>query len=198
MIDWRKLFPQPTAPQLSGAEQVLAQAAVSGGVALLTTRRLVVSGASGERSVALSAVGAVEVAFERSIRRIVTGLVLIGVAVLLLSVTGHITGYLTAQSQSLDSLLRTEGGADTNAVAGISSQAQRGLSAVAIGAAWLPLIAWALLIWGGARIALGVWGTTAVDVFSMVGHYRLERRGHSTPLDELGREMARRFGDARS
>ncbi len=197
MIDWRKLLPQPTAPQLTGTEQVLAQAAVSGGVALLTTRRLVVSSASGERSVALSAVGAVEVAFERSVRRIVTGLVLIGIAVLLLSVTGHIAGYLTAQSQSLDSLLRTEG-TDTNAVAGISSQAQRGLSAVAIGAAWLPLIAWALLIWGGARVALGVWGTTAVDVFSMVGHYRLERRGHSTPLDELGREMARRFGDARS
>ncbi len=197
MIDWRKLFPQPTAPQLSGTEQVLAQAAVSGGIALLTTRRLVVSSASGERSVALSAVGAVEVAFERSIRRIVTGLVLIGIAVLLLSVTGHIAGYLTAQSQSLDSLLRTEG-TDTNAVSGISSQAQRGLSAVAIGAAWLPLIAWALLIWGGARIALGVWGTTAVDVFSMVGHYRLERRGRSMPLDELGREMARRFGDARS
>jgi hypothetical protein len=197
MIDWRKLFPQPTAPQLSGAEQVLAQAAVSGGVALLTTRRLVVSSASGERSVALSAVGAVEVAFERSIRRIVTGLVLIGVAVLLLSVTGHITGYLTAQSQSLDSLLRTDG-VETNAVTGISSQAQRGMSAVAIGAAWLPLIAWALLVWGGARIALGVWGTTAVDVFSMVGHYRLERRGHSTHLDELGREMARRFGEARS
>jgi hypothetical protein len=197
MIDWRKLFPQPTAPQLTGAEQVLAQAAVSGGVALLTTRRLVVSSASGERSVALSAVGAVEVAFERSIRRIVTGLVLIGIAVLLLGVTGHIAGYLTAQSQSLDSLLRTEG-TDTNAVTGISSQAQRGLSAVAVGAAWLPLIAWALLIWGGARIALGVWGTTAVDVFSMVGHYRLERRGHSTPLDELGREMARRFGEARS
>ncbi len=197
MIDWRKLLPQPTAPQLTGTEQVLAQAAVSGGVALLTTRRLVVSSASGERSVALSAVGAVEVAFERSIRRIVTGLVLIGIAVLLLSVTGHIAGYLTAQSQSLDSLLRTEG-TDTNAVSGISSQAQRGLSAVVIGAAWLPLIAWGLLIWGGARIALGVWGTTAVDVFSMVGHYRLERRGRSMPLDELGREMARRFGDPRS
>lgn len=197
MIDWRKLLPQPTAPQLTGTEQVLAQAAVSGGIALLTTRRLVVSSASGERSVALSAVGAVEVAFERSIRRIVIGLVLIGIAVLLLSVTGHIAGYLTAQSQSLDSLLRTEG-TDTNAVSGISSQAQRGLSAVVIGAAWLPLIAWALLIWGGARIALGVWGTTAVDVFSMVGHYRLERRGRSMPLDELGREMARRFGDARS
>ncbi len=197
MIDWRKLLPQPTAPQLTGTEQVLAQAAVSGGIALLTTRRLVVSSASGERSVALSAVGAVEVAFERSIRRIVIGLVLIGIAVLLLSVTGHIAGYLTAQSQSLDSLLRTEG-TDTNAVSGISSQAQRGLSAVVIGAAWLPLIAWALLIWGGARIALGVWGTTAVDVFSMVGHYRLERRGRSMPLDELGREMARRFGDPRS
>lgn len=197
MIEWQKLFPQPTAPQLTGTEQVLAQAAVSGGVALLTTRRLVVSSASGERSVALSAVGAVEVAFERSTRRILTGLILIGIAVLLISVSGHITGYLAAQSQSLDSLLRTDG-TDTNAVTGISSQAQRGLSAVAIGAAWLPLIAWALLIWGGARISLGLWGTTAVDVFSMVGHYRLERRGHSAHLDELGREMARRFGEPRS
>ena len=196
MMDWRKLFPRPTAPQLTGAEQVLAQADVSGGVALLTTRRLVVSSASGERSVALSAVGAVEVAFERSARRIVSGLVLIGVAALLLSVTGHIAGYLSAQSQALDSLLRTDN-IETNAVTGISSQAQRGLSAVAIAAAWLPLIAWVLLIWGGARIAFGVWGKTAVDVFSMVGHYRLERRGHSAHLDELGREMARRFGEAR-
>ena len=175
-------------------EQVLGQAVVLGGIALLTDKRLVVSRASGERSLAMHSVGAVDVGYERSVRRIATGAILVGVAIVLLIVAGHIAGFLSAQAQSLASAVGTEG-ADASAAVTIGAQAQRGIAGVAAAAKWLPWIAVILFVWGAARIGLSIWGVTAVDVFTLVGHYRLESRGRSSHLDELGRELARRIGD---
>lgn len=194
MMQWRKYFPQPKTPQLTAMEQVLAQATVLGGIALLTDKRLVVSRANGERSVAMHSVGAVDVGYQRSARRIGVGILLIAFAILLFGVAGHISGFLTAQVQSLDSALRAEGSEPSAAVA-IGTQAQRGIAGVAVAARWLPWLAAALFIWGALRIAVGIWGVTAVEVSTIVGDYRLESRGRSPHLDELGREMARRSGE---
>lgn len=175
-------------------EQVLAQATVVGGIALLTDKRLVVSRASGERSVAMHSVGAVDVGFQRSARHIILGIVLVGIAVVLIGLAGRIGGFLSAQAESLESAVRSEG-AESSAAVSIGAQTQRGIAGVATAARWLPWVAAGLLIWGAARIALGVWGVTAVDIFTVVGHYRLEARGRSSHLDELGHEMARRASE---
>jgi hypothetical protein len=195
MIDWRTMLSQPKLPKLTTTEQVIAQANVSLGLAVLTDKRIVVSSTTGERSIALTAVGSVEVAYGRSARRILSGLAIAAVAILLLIAAGNVARFLTTQAQSIESLIRAEG-TEPNAAATLSTPAQKGIAGAAAVAKILPWLAWPLLIWGLVRIAGGIRGTTAVDVFTMVGHSRLECAGRSGPLDELGREMARRFGDA--
>lgn len=154
MNEWQTMHSQRKLPKLTTTEQLIAQANVSLGIAVLTDKRLVVSSHNGERSVALTAVGSVEVAFGRSARRILGSLCIIAVAILLFVAAGHVAPFLTNQAQSIESLIRAEG-AEPNAAAILSTPAQKGIAAAAGIAKIFPWLAWPLLIWGSCGWSVG-------------------------------------------
>lgn len=195
MINFRDYLPRFEYPKLAEQEHVVAQAAVSRGLALLTDRRLVVANGQGERSVALSSVGAVEVGYRYLPGHVLRGAALLVLAGVLFAIAAPVAGFLAANAGSLESFLRNEAGSD--AAAGILWMLQKAVAFVAGVARWLPLIAWVCLIWGLVRIALAMRGRTAVNVLTVVGEYELAHPGRSAPLDELGRELSRRVGSAR-
>lgn len=195
MINFRDYLPRFEYPKLAEHEQVVAQAAVSRGLALLTDRRLVVANGQGERSVALSAVGAVEVGYRHMPSAVLRGAGLIALAAVLFAIAAPVAGFLAANAGSLESFLRNEATAD--AAAGILWVLQKGVAFVAGVARWLPLLAWICLIWGLVRIGFALRGRTAVNVLTVVGEYELAHPGRSAPLDELGRELSRRVGNTR-
>jgi len=187
------LVPRRRVPQLESDEAVVAHALVAGnGVAILTDRRLVIANGQGERSVALTAMGAVEVGFGRPGGEIARGLFLLGIAFLVFALAGWLSGFITGQAGSIDSLLRSDTG-EAGAAAGISSAVNRGLGFAAAGVRWLPWLALCFLAWGGIRLARGLRGATTVNVVTAMGEYRLWRFGRSDELDLLGRALARRF-----
>ncbi len=196
MINFRDYLPRFEYPKLAEHEQVVAQAAVPRGLALLTDRRLVVANGHGERSVALSSVGAVEVGYRHLPGAVLRGAGLIALAAVLFAIAAPIAGFLAAHSASLESFLRNEAGGD--AAAGILWVLQRVVAFVAGVARWLPLLAWISLIWGIVRIGFALRGRTAVNVLTVVGEYELTHPGRSEPLDQLGREMSKRVGNARA
>lgn len=196
MIDWRQFLPKGEYPRLAAEEQIVAEAPLPGGVALLTNRRLVVANGSGEKSVALSAVGAVEVGFERPARDLAIGGALVVVALLLFMLAAPIAGFLAAQSGALESIFRQEG-LDPNAATGVARQAQYWLGLLARLARWMPLVGWVVLVWGALKLIFALRGRTEVNVLSVVGPYQLAQNGRSDPLDALGRELARRVSEAR-
>lgn len=180
-------------PQLAPGEQVLAEAPLGGGTAVLTARRLVIAGRAGEESVALAHIAAVRVHYDRAFRAIAFGAVLIALALVLFSVTSPLRTLLLNQSVGLQPAASQERAAHADGAGGIAVAVQSVLEAAARVVGAFPVVAWLLLLAGLARIVLGAIGRTVVTIAAGGAEVAFSRRGHSRPLHDFVAEVGRRL-----
>ena len=179
-------------PQLDTGEKVLAEAPLGRDLAVLTNRRLVVSGRDLEQSLALGAIGLVRVSFARSVRGIVVGAVLLAAAILLASLAGPVRGAIHNQIASLETAPRTEQaqaepGAPPPAIQ-VVTVLLRGVGAVA---SLMSPAALLLGLLGIARLALGVLGETKVNVSAGGAELVYSKWGRDAALRDFVAEVAR-------
>ena len=163
-------LPRPTArpaeyPQLDTGEKVIAETPIGRDLAVLTNRRLVVSGRDLEQSLSLANIGLVRVRFERSVRAIVAGALLLLAAIVLASLAGPVRGAINGQLASMEAAPRAEQSqADPGGLppaTQVIGTLLRGLLAIARLMSPAALI---LGLLGLARLALGLLGETKVNV----------------------------------
>jgi hypothetical protein len=169
-------------PQLAPGEKVVAEAPLGADLALLTDRRLVVSGRDFENSFALAQIGLVRSTFRRSAREIAIGAALLLAGLALLAIAGPANAAITAQIASFDA------GAADSAGGSLAASILRGARNVVRG---LPLAGFALGALGLVRGALGALGQTSVSVHAGGGELVYSRRGRDGALDAFAREVAR-------
>jgi hypothetical protein len=180
-------------PQLAPGEQVLAEAPLGGGSAVLTERRLVVASRAGEDSVALAHIAAVRVRYERALGAIAVGATLILAALILFAVTSPLRTLILNQSVGLQSAATQERAASPDGAGGIVVAVQKVLEATASVVGAFPVAAWLLLIVGIARIVLGVIGRTVVTIAAGGAEVAFARRGNSRPLHDFVAEVGRQL-----
>lgn len=178
-------------PQLDTGEKIIAEAPLGRDLAVLTNRRLVVSGRNLEQSLALGTIGLVRVKFERSVRAIVVGTALLLAAIVLASLAGPVRGAINNQIASLETAPRAEQGQAepggppaTQVIAAML----RGLAAVA--SLMLPA-AFVLGVLGLARLALGVLGETKVNVSAGGAELVYSKWGRDAALRDFISEVGR-------
>lgn len=146
--------------------------------------RLLHHGVGQMDSMALGAIAAVRVGYERSVRRISWGVVLALLAALLFAVSGPLS------SVAVDAAAEVTG---NNAVAQLLRSALHVLGALA---SLLPAVAVACLLGGGALAALGWFGTTTL-VLSLPGADRAYAvRGQSRMLVDFAELLAERVAQS--
>jgi hypothetical protein len=176
--------PRPDHPPLGSGENVVAEAALGTDLALLTDRRLIVTGRSFENSFALAQIGLVRSAFRRSSREIAVGAGLLLAGLLLLSIAGPLKSALAAQIASLEA-----SGADSPGAA-LTVSLLRGARNVV---RYLPLAGYLLGALGLVRAAIGVLGQTTVSVHAGGGELQYTRRGRDRALEAFVREVGQRL-----
>ncbi len=185
------LFPPPDSPQLAAGERAIADAALGRESAVLTERRLIIAGRAAESSVALAHIARVAVRFERSPAAIVSGALLIGVAILLFAIATPMRIFFLAQVVALEPSVRQERANAGAEGGGIAQGMQRIMSGLARASRAMPLLAGLALVFGLLRIALGVLGRTVMCVGTGGGEFELARRGRQPLLEEFAREVGR-------
>lgn len=180
-------------PQLAPGEQVLAEAPLGGGTAVLTGRRLVIAGRAGEESVALAHIATVRVRYERAFGAIAVGAVLIAFALILFSVTSPLRTLILNQSVGLQPAATQERAANPDGAGGIAVAVQTVLETAAGVVGAFPVVAWLLLLVGLARIALGAIGQTVVTIAAGGAEVAFSRRGSSQPLQDFVAEVGRQL-----
>lgn len=180
--------------RLGGRERPLAQIEIGGETAMLTDRRLVVTAADYEVSLALAQIGTVRVRFERLRRAVSRGtLALAGAAVLALLVRPA-QNLIAAQAQALAQSAALERSESAAALVQFTSKT---LALADFGIAILPAIAGALALYGIAKIALAVRGRTILSVSTGGEEIELTRAGRHPELLEFGREVGRSLPEPR-
>lgn len=174
-------------PQLAQGERVLAESTLGGDVAVLTDRRLVLTGDRLEQSLPLAHLALVRVRFERMQREIIGGAVMIVIALVLFAITGPTRAFIATQTAALDASLKNE---QTVAAAGPSPIQKVGGVLDSI-TALVPWIAFVLFVLGGVRIGFGVYGRTVVTVGAGASEVEFERRGYNVALAEFAKEVGR-------
>jgi len=185
----------PAYPDLAPGERALAETPLGGATAVLTDRRLVVTGRDFEQSLPLAHVALVRVRFERTGRAIAFGVGLLLAAAVLFAAASPLRALLLNQSVSLEPAATEErsANAQSGAAGGIASGMQRILGALAAIVGLFPVAAWLLLAVGGLRIALGVVGRTVVTVAAGGAEVEFAQRGNSRPLHEFVAEVGRQL-----
>ena len=185
----------PAYPDLAPGERSLAETPLGGATAVLTDRRLVVTGRDFEQSLPLAHVALVRVRFERAGRSIAFGIGLLVAAAVLFAVASPLRALLLNQSVSLEQAAAEERGANaqSGATGGIASGMQKILGGLAAIVGLFPVAGWLLLLAGLAKIALGVIGQTVVTVAAGGAEVEFARRGNSRPLHEFVAEVGRQL-----
>jgi hypothetical protein len=178
-------------PQLGPGEHAIAETPLGGAIAVLTDRRLVVSGRDLEESVPLTHIAMVRVRFERAFGGIAFGAVLIAVALILFSITSPLRTLILNQSVGLEAAASQERAANAGGAGGIAVAVQKVLETTAGVVGAFPVVGWLLLIAGLARIALGVIGRTVVTVAAGGAEMEFAKRGNSVPLQDFVAEIGR-------
>lgn len=187
------MLPRPSYPQLAGAERVIVEVPLGTETAVLTDRRLVVGGSAGERSFALGQIAMVQARFERVVGEIVRGGVFIFIAAILFAVAGPTRTLLLNVGTALEPTARQEQKVEGGGLAGAVRVVQQGLDVLAAVVGAAPLLAFVLVVIGGARIALGAIGRTVVTIHAGGGEFELARRGRRPALEEFAREVGQRL-----
>lgn len=187
------MLPRPSYPQLDGVERVAAELPLGGEIAVLTDRRLVVGGDTGERSFALGQIAAVQARFGRMAGEMVRGGVLVAVALVLFVVSSPGRALLLDLGTALEPTVRQEQRQEGGGLAAAVRIVQQGLDALAAVAGALPWFGALLLLLGLGRIALGALGRTVVTIYAGGGAFELAQRGRRPALEEFAREIGRRL-----
>jgi len=187
------VLPRPSYPQLAGVERVVVEVPLRGETAVLTDRRLVVGGAAGERSFALGQIAAVQSRFERVVREMVRGGVLVLAALILFVVSGPARTLLLNFGTALEPTVRQEQKHEGGGLASAVRIVQQGLDALAGIAGALPLLGGVLLLAGAALIVLGAIGRTVVTIHAGGAEFELAQRGRRPALEEFAREVGQRL-----
>jgi len=187
------VLPRPSYPQLAGIERVIAEVPLGAETAVLTDRRLVIGGRTGERSFALGQIAMVQARFERAVSEIVRGGVFVLVAAILFAVAGPTRTLLLNVGTALEPTVRQEQRIDGEGLAGAVRVVQQGLDVLAAAVRAVPLLAFLLLAFGGLRIALGAFGRTVVTIYAGGGEFELAQRGRRPALEEFAREVGQRL-----
>ncbi|MCX7893523.1 MAG: hypothetical protein N2544_14320 [Burkholderiales bacterium] len=183
-------------PQLDTGEKVVAEATLGRDVAVLTNRRLVVSGRDIEQSFPLAAIGVVRARFVRSVRAMVAGALLLAAALALATLAAPVRGAIGAQIASLETAHRaeqTQAQAQPEAApAPPATQVVLALlRALAALAGLMSPAALVLAILGGVRLAFGLIGETRVTVTAGGAELGYARLGRDAALREFVAEVGR-------
>jgi hypothetical protein len=179
-------------PQLDPGERIVAEAPLGRDLAVLTNRRLVVSGRNLEQSLALGNIGLVRVRFERSVRAIVVGAALMLAAIVLASLVGPVRGAINSQIASLQAAPRVEQaqaepGAPPPATQIITTLLRAALTVASL----MSPVALILGMLGLLRLALGLFGETKVNVSAGGAELVFSKWGRDPALSDFVAEVGR-------
>jgi hypothetical protein len=184
----------PVYPQLGTGERAIADVRLGADTAVLTDRRVVVAGRNVEQSLPLAHVSLVRVRFERIAGDMIVAAVAIFVALILFAVASPARSFLAGQAALLEPAAQAErdGGEGHELAQGM----QRLVGAAAAFARALPVLGWLLLLVAAAKIALGIFGRTVVNLASSGGEIEFAKRGHDRALHDFIAEVGRQLPGA--
>lgn len=178
-------------PQLDSGERTLAEVVSRGETAVLTQRRLVISGRDGESSTALAHIASLRVRFERLPRAMLSGLVLLAVAAALFAAAGPLRAFFLAHAAGLEASARQEQAQGASGESSLPAVLARIAGSLAGAARSLPWFALLVLALGSVQIGRGLLGRTVVTVFAGGGELELVRLGRSRPIEDFVKEVGR-------
>jgi hypothetical protein len=181
----------PVYPQLGTGERAITDVRLGADTAVLTDRRVVVTGRNFEQSLPLAHISLVRVRFERIAGDLVFAAVAVLAALVLFAVAPPMRAFLVGQAASLEPAAQAErdGGEGHELAQGM----QRLVGAAATLARLLPVLGWLLLLAAAAKIALGVFGRTVVTLAASGGEIDFAKRGHDRALHDFIAEVGRQL-----
>jgi len=182
-------FAAPVHPQLGAGERAITDVRLGADTAVLTDRRVVVTGHNFEQSLPLAHISLVRVRFEYIVSNFVFAVVAIVIAMILFAVASPARSFLLTQAATLEPAAQAE--RDNAEGHEIAQGMQRLVGAAAAIARALPVIGWLLLLVAAAKIALGVIGRTVVTLAASGGEVEFAKRGHDRALHEFIAEVGR-------
>ena len=181
----------PVYPQLGAGERAITDVRLGADTAVLTDRRVVVTGRNFEQSLPLVHISLVRVRFERIAGDLVFAAVAVLAALVLFAVAPPMRAFLAGQAASLEPAAQAErdGGEGHELAQGM----QRLVRAAATLARLLPVLGWLLLLAAAAKIALGIFGRTVVTLAASGGEIDFAKRGHDRALHDFIAEVGRQL-----
>jgi len=181
----------PVYPQLGAGERAITDVRFGADTAVLTDRRVVVTGRNFEQSLPLVHISLVRVRFERIAGDLVFAAVAVLAALVLFAVAPPMRAFLAGQAASLEPAAQAErdGGEGHELAQGM----QRLVRAAATLARLLPVLGWLLLLAAAAKIALGIFGRTVVTLAASGGEIDFAKRGHDRALHDFIAEVGRQL-----
>ena len=181
----------PVYPQLGAGERAITDVRFGADTAVLTDRRVVVTGRNFEQSLPLVHISLVRVRFERIAGDLVFAAVAVLAALVLFAVAPPLRAFLAGQAASLEPAAQAErdGGEGHELAQGM----QRLVRAAATLARLLPVLGWLLLLAAAAKIALGIFGRTVVTLAASGGEIDFAKRGHDRALHDFIAEVGRQL-----
>ena len=181
----------PVYPQLGAGERAITDVRFGADTAVLTDRRVVVTGRNFEQSLPLAHISLVRVRFERIAGDLAFAAVAVLAALVLFAVAPPMRAFLAGQAASLEPAAQAErdGGEGHELAQGM----QRLVRAAATLARLLPVLGWLLLLAAAAKIALGIFGRTVVTLAASGGEIDFAKRGHDRALHDFIAEVGRQL-----
>jgi len=182
-------FAAPVYPQLGAGERTITDVRLGADTAVLTDRRVVVTGHNFEQSLPLAHISLVRVRFEYIVSNFVFAVVAIVVAMILFAVASPARSFLLTQATALEPAAQAE--RDNAEGHELAQGMQRLVGAAAAIARALPVLGWLLLLVAAAKIALGIIGRTIVTLAASGGEVEFAKLGHDRALHEFIAEVGR-------
>jgi hypothetical protein len=184
----------PVYPQLGPGERAITDVRLGGDTAVLTDRRVVVTGRNFEQSLPLVHISLVRVRFEHIAGNFVFAAIAILVALILLAVASPARSFLLSQATALEPAAQAE--RDNAEGHEVAQGMQRLVGAAAAIVRMLPALGWLLLLVAAAKIALGILGRTVVTLAASGGEVDFAKRGHDRALHDFIAEVGRQLPGA--
>jgi hypothetical protein len=182
-------FTAPVYPQLGAGEHTITDVRLGPDTAVLTDRRVVVTGHNFEQSLPLAHISLVRVRFEYIVGNLLFAAIAIVIALILFAVASPARSFLLTQVTALEPAAQAE--RDNAEGHEIARGMQRIVGAAAAIARALPVLGWFLLLAAAAKIALGIIGRTVVTLAASGGEVEFAKLGRDRALHEFIAEVGR-------